>query len=475
MKVITFRMLVFFLSGCLSAYAQSQPKVNTNHSDVAMDLPGEGVSMSTEDTSRHKIHDLNRMLAMAFVPATVNTSKLETYRLHQLDYALSEGITRTPSGTLWTLWTAGGDNDKAFVVLVSSKDNGETWSEPRVVIDPHVSSTSHGIRSLVANVWVDPRGRLWVFYDHGVGYFDGRAGVWATVCSNPDSDSLVWSEPNRLWHGSALQKPIVTSKGEWLLPVSLWPRTLINPKVFRNRFFELDSLRGANVLVSTDEGMSWHLRGKTVQVPENIHTVDEHILIERNDGSLWMTIRTLEGLWESFSTDDGHTWSAPQKSAIHHANAKHFITRLNSGRLLLIKHGEHIHPPKGEPYKPLPRRKLTAFLSEDDGRTWSGGLMLMEGSGSYPDGVQAEDGTLYLCYDFDRWLSAEIWMQRITEEDILAGKFVSPQSTKEARLVSKATGLSEGERKIRIKHRTEKAERQMKEGMLPDHPLLIQP
>jgi hypothetical protein len=36
---------------------------------------------------------------------------------------------------------------------------------------------------------------------------------------------------------------------------------------------------------------------------------------------------------------------------------------------------------------------MTAFVSDDDGATWNGGLLLDERESSYPDGIQAEDGT----------------------------------------------------------------------------------
>src|SRR5690606_16986497 len=116
-----------------------------------------------------------------------------------------------------------------------------TWSKPRAVLDPRISGLPLGRRALVANVWTDPKGNLWLFYDQSIGYFDGRAGVWATVCSNPDSEKLKWSEPKRISDGSAINKPIVTTKGEWLLPVSLWPRTLMNSQFREHYFHELDS------------------------------------------------------------------------------------------------------------------------------------------------------------------------------------------------------------------------------------------
>jgi sialidase-1 len=47
---------------------------------------------------------------------------------------------------------------------------------------------------------------------------------------------------------------------------------------------------------------------------------------------------------------------------------------------------------------------------------------------SYPDGVQASDGTLYISYDRNRATDGEILLARFTEDDILAGKLVGPKS-----------------------------------------------
>src|SRR5690606_39576625 len=123
----------------------------TTDSNV-MDLPGEGNSLSKQRVIDNKEYSTDDLLNLALQPVKINTSPLPEYDLDKLDYALSEGITRTLSGTLWALWVAGGDNDKAFVVLASSKDDGQTWSKPRVVIDPHLPNTFLGIRSLVANI-----------------------------------------------------------------------------------------------------------------------------------------------------------------------------------------------------------------------------------------------------------------------------------------------------------------------------------
>lgn len=65
---------------------------------------------------------------------------------------------------------------------------------------------------------------------------------------------------------------------------------------------------------------------------------DEHLTIEKKDGSWWMTARTGVGIWQSYSTDKGFTWTEPEKYQ-EHVNSRHFILRLKSGNLLLVRHG----------------------------------------------------------------------------------------------------------------------------------------
>jgi hypothetical protein len=94
------------------------------------------------------------------------------------------------------------------------------------------------------------------------------------------------------------------------------------------------------------------------------------------------------------------------------------VRRLASGNLLLVKHG------------PLDARTsrshLTAYISEDDGLTWGGGLMLDERLGvSYPDGQQTPDGLIRIIYDYNRVSDRNILMATFREEDVAAGKVVS--------------------------------------------------
>ena len=94
------------------------------------------------------------------------------------------------------------------------------------------------------------------------------------------------------------------------------------------------------------------------------------------------------------------------------------------------------------------RSHMTAFVSDDDGATWKGGLLLDERESSYPDGIQAEDGTLFIIYDHQRYTLnragesgvGSVQMAVFREDDIRAGKPVSD----EARLKINVTRLRKG-------------------------------
>ena len=247
-----------------------------------------------------------------------------------------------------------------------------------------------------AAIWIDPLGRMWVFWGQSFGQQDGRYGVWAIVTDSPDSEVPEWTAPRRIGGGIMLNKPTVLSNGDWLLTSSIWKTD-----------------NSCRVFASTDQGETFHLRGTANIADPAMRGPDEPMIVERKDGTLWMWVRS-RGLAETFSRDGGATWSPVEPMALSHPTSRFFVRRLNSGNLLLIKHG-----PLHERTK---REKLTAFMSDDDGKTWKGGLLLDERiKVTYPDGVQAPDGTIYVSYDYNRTPEGVILMATFREEDVLAG------------------------------------------------------
>ena len=72
------------------------------------------------------------------------------------------------------------------------------------------------------------------------------------------------------------------------------------------------------------------------------------------------------------------------------------------------------------------RSHLTAYASDDDGKSWYGGLLLDERRGvSYPDGIEGANGTIYVVYDRGRNTDREILMATFTEEDLAGAACVT--------------------------------------------------
>jgi len=323
-----------------------------------------------------------------------------------------------PGGRLWATWYAGvtpGEDHNNYVVVSTSGDGGTVWQDV-LTIDPDAGGP---VRSFDPELWMTPDGRLFCFWAQmdRCGR-DARLGVWSIETNQPDAAQPVWSTPRRIADGVMMCKPLTLTSGEWVLPVSKWR--------------EHD--HSAGMIVSTDRGQTWTLRGGC-NVPVEDRQFDEHMFVERKDGSLWLLVRTKYGIGESLSTDRGRTWPDLKPSAILHTASRFFISRLQSGSLLLVKHGP-IQTKTG-------RSHLTAFISTDDGRTWGGGLLLDERTGvSYPDGQQTPDGLIRIIYDFSRTGDRTILMTTFREEDAAAGRVVS-NDVKLRQLVSKASGGQE--------------------------------
>lgn len=362
----------------------------------------------------------------ALQPPPVNAAPGPQYADDTRIFQGIPGIELASNGRLWAVWYAGGPDEPGegpgnYVVLATSKD-GSTWSQPRLVIDP-----PGPVRAYDPCLWHDPQGRLWLFWAQSYQWWDGRSGVWAIVTENSGDEQPQWSAPRRLCDGIMMNKPTVLSNDEWLLPAAVWerPANASIPAAFRR---DLGKRNGANAMVSSDRGKSWQFRGQAI-VPQRVF--DEHMFVERSDGELWMLVRTAYGIGESVSRDGGKTWSEGRKSEIPHVNSRFFIRRLSSGRLLLVTH----NPPDKKT-----RSHLTARLSDDDGRTWRGGLMIDERAGvSYPDGVQAADGTIHLIYDFSRTGAKQILMASFNEDDVLSGDW-SSQASQQRVVVNQAMG-----------------------------------
>ncbi|MBK8506067.1 MAG: exo-alpha-sialidase [Saprospiraceae bacterium] len=325
----------------------------------------------------------------------VLSKKADKHAAQKRKFTGIPSIAIAANGRMWATWYAGitpKEDENNYVVLSTSADDGDTWKEI-LIIDPDQQDS---VRAYDPEVWVDPTGKLWFFWAQTIGHEGTVAGVWSINTIDPGTENPDWSQPKRLTDGIMMCKPTVLSTGEWILPASTWRKT--------------DN--SAKLIVSEDQGKSWKERG-SANVPEPDRAYDEHMIVEKSDGTLWMLVRTKYGIGESFSDDRGKTWGTLVPSNLKHPSARSFIRRLQSGNLLLVKHGPIDMQTQ--------RSHLMAFISQDDGANWTNGLLLDERSGvSYPDGQQLENGDIVIIYDYSRTKEQHILMTTFTENDILA-------------------------------------------------------
>jgi BNR repeat-like domain len=130
-------------------------------------------------------------------------------------------IERSPKGRLWSAWYAskgsrGVESPHSYCVLATSGDDGVTWTEKLVL------QAAYRAHTYDPCLWIDPTGRLWLFWAQSAGLQDGRMGVWSIVAPDSEESNPTWSPPKRISNGVMLNKPTVLNNGNWLLPVGYW-------------------------------------------------------------------------------------------------------------------------------------------------------------------------------------------------------------------------------------------------------------
>ena len=319
-------------------------------------------------------------------------------------------IARTAGGRLYAGWYSGGTREPSlgnYNVLVKSDDNGRSWSEPILTIP----SLKEDITCCIdIQLFTAPDGRMWIFWtlrDCHYKFDDERhLSTFAVVCENPDADVLNFSEPAFVTPGFLRCRPTVLSDGRWMLCAY----------DFREGDYHYS--------VSADKGKTWVRKvGAKRCCARNF---DEPMILERRDGSLWFLARTCVGvgfLAEAESFDGGENWGESRLTDIADPSARFFLRRLKSGRVLLVKNDS-----RGQDRSKKERFKMTAFLSEDDGKSWCASMVIDHGDSSYPDAVEDDNGNIYLVHDRGRYSFREIVVSRFTEKDIMAGKLVEHAS-----------------------------------------------
>jgi sialidase-1 len=274
---------------------------------------------------------------------------------------------------------------KGRLDIVTSKDDGKTWSTPRTIVDGPEDDRNPAFGQL-------KNGDILLAYAILHGYdasglklstspTERRAeGVYVTRSSD---GGKTWTKPEISESTHALQKD-----GGSLSPYGKIVQ-LPDGTVLMSVYYQFADARGNQEYVfrSHDSGKTW---GEPALVGEHYN---ETGLLALADGSVVAALRSEAGghLAIAFSKDGGHTWNAPAE-----------ITRdkEHPGDLIRLKNGD-ILLTYGERNKPF---GVEAIVSHDKGKSWDARskVVLANDAAStdcgYPSSIQLPNGKIVTIY-----------------------------------------------------------------------------
>ena len=311
------------------------------------------------------------------------------------------GIAKTKGGRLFASIYSGGTQEphkENYAIYMVSDNDGAIWIDPFLIVDhPH-----EDVHVFDPSLQVDPLGRLWICWNQRVETPRGTPGWWAIRIDDPDAPleelkkTIAQTKPVRIATGLRINKFIVLDNGEWLQPVSHTGTTGF-----------------INIYISADQGKTWKLQGRM----NGMSSITEPMAVQKENSHIWLLIRTTitGGIGQSFSYDYGKKWTAMADNLpepLRGPQSRFYLSRLKSGALLFVNNASETE-----------RRDMTAYLSCDDGETWPYSLLLDDRYPSYPDGIQDEEGNVYVVWDYGRGTAGELVLSVFTENDIKNGAF----------------------------------------------------
>ncbi len=260
-----------------------------------------------------------------------------------------------------------------------SADGGETWGPEREVVHhpecqaggPFAFTTRDGIVRVFYIGWYKH-----VWREGEPDMEQTRSDVW---CIESHDNGETWENRQMILRGynGGINGAIETASGDIVLPLE---RLVTDP----GRYVSACA-------VSSDGGRTWTL-GEAIDLGGHGDHAGaiEPCVVELQDHRVWMLIRTTKGqFWSAFSNDNGLTWSESGPSQIRSPSAPCHITRLSSGRLVLVWNNT-MDTTKG-------RDALSVALSEDDGKTWTEPIVCATAKQvSYPNVFEPKPGVIWV-------------------------------------------------------------------------------
>ena len=359
----------------------------------------------------------------------------EYYRPENRGYQACPAVAVTDKGSIYVGFMStpfgfnatGGENNYGYITLVRSRDGGITWEDPIAVFDPDKEGPC---RTFEPVLWTSPdKKRLYCFFTQSAGLennLGGALGTWVSYSDDPESDTPHFSDPVRAFDGFTDSAPRLFSDGNWYVATAF--SRCLTPECFEMR------KEGHEIgvhLYRSEYCLNWE---HVCHLPNTCDHISEPSILELPDGRILLEERTPTGTHYLWSDIKGPTvWSKPEPLCFDNvkkdlimnpADTRNSIRLLPSGNILYLFNNS-----RG------PRRELlSAALSEDGGKTFPHVILLDERLGStYPKADITAEGDIFIAYDQGRHRASrdsgsEILYARITEEDIKAGKIVSPRS-----------------------------------------------
>ncbi len=282
-------------------------------------------------------------------------------------------------GNLIAAWFGGTKEKHPDVgIWVSRYENGR-WTTP-VEVANGVESPEKRYPTWNPVLHQAMSGPLLLFYKVGP-----SPSQWWGMMMTSDDGGKTWSKPQRLPDGIAgpiKNKPVELNNGELLCPSST------EDKGWRVHFER-----------TADLGKTWH-RAEAINDGKEFGVIQPTVFFHRG-GKLQALMRSRQGkIVESWSNDNGRTWSKLTAAALPNPNSGIDGVTLKDGRHLIVYN--HVVTRSG---KWGDRAPLNVAISED-GKTWKAALVLEPGPSeaeySYPAVIQTGDGLVHLTYTWNR-------------------------------------------------------------------------